>query len=37
MHLRRIFAGALGVMALASVTVLGATGSAHVAKIAKAS
>jgi ABC-type branched-subunit amino acid transport system substrate-binding protein len=33
---RRIFAGALGVMALASVTVFGATGSAHVAKVAKA-
>jgi len=37
MHLRRIFAGALGVMALASVTVFGASGSAHVAKIAKTS
>jgi branched-chain amino acid transport system substrate-binding protein len=37
MHLRRIFAGALGVMALASVTVFGASSSAHVAKVAKAS
>jgi branched-chain amino acid transport system substrate-binding protein len=37
MKLRRIFAGALGVMALASVTVFGATGSAHVAKAASAS
>ena len=36
MKLRRIFAGALGVMALASVTVLGGTSSANVAKNAHA-
>jgi ABC-type branched-subunit amino acid transport system substrate-binding protein len=36
MQLRRIFAGSLGVMALASVTVLGGTGSANVAKKASA-
>jgi branched-chain amino acid transport system substrate-binding protein len=36
MQLRRIFAGSLGVMALASVTVLGGTSSAHVAKVASA-
>jgi branched-chain amino acid transport system substrate-binding protein len=35
MKVRRIFAGALGVMALASVTVFGATSSAHVTKTAK--
>jgi branched-chain amino acid transport system substrate-binding protein len=36
MKVRRLFIGALGVMALASVTVFGATSSAHVAKVAKA-
>jgi branched-chain amino acid transport system substrate-binding protein len=36
MKSRRIFAGALGVVALASVTVLGATSFAHGAKAAKA-
>ena len=37
MKVRRIFAGALGVMAIASVTVFGATSSAKVAKVAAAS
>ena len=32
MKVRRVFIGALGVMALASVTVFGATSSAHSAK-----
>ena len=36
MKVRRIFAGALGVMAIASVTVFGATSSAKVAKVAAA-
>jgi branched-chain amino acid transport system substrate-binding protein len=36
MKVRRIFLGALGVMALASVTVFGASSSAHSAKAAKA-
>jgi len=36
MKVRRLFIGVLGVMALASVTVFGATSSAHVAKVAKA-
>jgi branched-chain amino acid transport system substrate-binding protein len=35
MKVRRIFLGALGVMALASVTVFGASSSAHSAKAAK--
>jgi branched-chain amino acid transport system substrate-binding protein len=35
MKVRRLFIGVLGVMALASVTVLGATSSAHSAKVAK--
>jgi branched-chain amino acid transport system substrate-binding protein len=37
MKVRRIFAGALGVIAIASVTVFGATSSAKVAKVAAAS
>ena len=36
MKVRRLFIGALGVMALASVTVFGATSSAHSAQAAKA-
>ena len=36
MKVRRLFIGALGVMALASATVFGATSSAHPAKAAKA-
>jgi branched-chain amino acid transport system substrate-binding protein len=36
MKVRRLFIGALGVMALASVTVFGASSSAHTAKAAKA-
>jgi ABC-type branched-subunit amino acid transport system substrate-binding protein len=36
MKVRRLFIGALGVMALASVTVFGATSSAQVAKVAAA-
>ena len=36
MKARRLFIGALGVMALASVTIFGATSSAHVAKVAAA-
>jgi branched-chain amino acid transport system substrate-binding protein len=36
MKVRRLFLGALGVMALASVTVFGATSSAHSANAAKA-
>ena len=36
MKVRRLFLGALGVMALASVTVFGASSSAHSAKTAKA-
>ncbi len=36
MKIRRVFLGALGVMALASVTVFGAVSSARTAKIAKA-
>jgi branched-chain amino acid transport system substrate-binding protein len=37
MKVRRIFVGTVGVMALASVTVFGATGSAKTAKLAAAS